>query len=314
MARSRMRRFSRRTSGTGKRSRVPAVVLCVVIFLVLCFSISIVIGILLGQRADEVSTAPKYHFDKVEYVSGDKTVKSIEGYHFNKGSSAGDYYVQGIYDFSFCLRHEDGSLDHASEIAEAMGLDAADTASLADVVESIHYEGGRACGYFYVNAFDESNAHLREVLKAYELALISEMTQSGIDEILLVGISVTDENIDEVEEFLARASLSSQKTAIGAEVSLETLKSTEDEVYHAARLKNACDFLALDLKYMTLADADSNWSDDGHRLPSNLETVVDEMQYYIKQYKVRLVFAREYSSIYKTALSLGIVDFQIVGK
>ena len=315
MAKRRMKRYSRRTRTAGKTSRVSLIVLCVVIFLVLSISVSVVIGILLGKRSQEVSNRPKYEFDKVEYQSGGKTVKSIEGYYFAKGASAADYYVQGIRDFSFCLRHKDGSLDFSSDIAKKLGFDFADTESgVKQTVSGIKTEGGRACGYFYVRAFNETNDGLRDVYEAYELALIEEMVQSGIDEILLLGIDVNKDNIDEVERFVAKASLMSQSTAIGVAVSLDTLSKTEREIYYAARIKNACDFLALDLCHLTVNDGESGVSEDGQRVPGKLEDIIGQNEYYIKQYGLRLLFSRDESQIYKAAMALGIVDFQIVGR
>lgn len=315
MAKRRAKRYGRRTRVAGKRSRTPVVVLCVAIFLVLCVAVSVVIGVLLGKRADELSARPKFEFEKVEYQSGGKNVSSIEGYYFEKGASTSDYYAQGIRDFSLCLRHEDGALDHSSVIAQTLGFDASDEQySVPRTVGRIHTEGGRACGYFYVGAFDEQNGALRDVYVAYELALIEEMAQSGIDEILLLGIEVTDENIDAVEQFLAKAAISAPNTAIGAAISLETLRATDNEVYYAARMKNACDFLALDLCHLTLEDTRDTVDKGGDVVPSTLEYTISQNEYYIKTYKLRLLFDKEHSSIYRSAVAFGVVDFQIVGK
>ncbi|MBE6584751.1 MAG: hypothetical protein E7649_07260 [Ruminococcaceae bacterium] len=315
MAKRRMKRYSRRTSGPQKRSRAPLIILCVAIFVVLCLAVSVVIGILLKDQAENAMDRPRYDFEKIEYQVGNKTVKSIEGYHFSKGSNAYDYYAQGIEDFSFCLRHYDGSLDHYSSVAEVTGFDAMDSSvSLDGVVDDIKDAGGRACGYFYVTSFDEQDDKVREVYKAYELALISEMADSGIDEIILLGINVTDENIGEVEEFLAKAASDAKNVAIGAAVSWDTLMLTEKETYHAARIKNSCDFLALDLCHMTVEDTNEGRDEEGNRLPSVFELSISRAQYYLKTYRVRLIFSAAQSSIYRTALELGIVDFQIVGK
>ena len=315
MARRRTTRFSRRTGASQKRSRVPAYILCVVIFLVLCFAISIAIGVLLDQSSDRISSRPKYDFQKVEYIKGNKSVKSIEGYFFAKGASAEDYYIQEIRDFSFCVRHNSGSLDYASTVADAFGFDESDGyTDLETVVKEIQNAGGRACGYFYVRAFNETNDGLRDVYAAYELALIEEMAQSGIDEILLLGIDVDNDNADEVEQFVAKASLMAKNTAIGVAVSLDTLRRTEQEIYYAARIKNACDFLALDLCHLTVKDGESGISEDGQRVPGKLEDIIGQNEYYIKSYSLRLVFCRDESQIYKAAIELGIVDFQIVDR
>jgi len=89
---------------------------------------------------------------------------------------------------------------------------------------------------------------------------------------------------------------------------------TEKETYHAARIKNSCDFLALDLCHMTVEDTNEGRDEEGNRLPSVFELSISRAQYYLKTYRVRLIFSAAQSSIYRTALELGIVDFQIVGK
>lgn len=311
----RMKTYAKRSRVAGKSSRKPAAILCVVIFLVLCVSVSVIIGVLLGRKADEVNARPKFEFEKIKYQSGAKSVMSIEGYHFAKGASASDYYAQGIEHFSFCLRHDDGTLDYSSEVAETLGFDVTDRYDdLELVVKSIKSAKGRACGYFYVTAFDEQDSRLREVYKAYQLALIEEMALSGIDEILLLGIDVSEDNIAEVEEFLARAAICAPNTAIGVSVSLETLGATDRETYFAARMKNACDFLALDLCHLTLEDADPGESEDGQPVPSPFERILEQNEYYIRSYGLRLIFSRDYSQIYRDAIELGVVDFQIVGR
>ena len=315
MAGRRTKRFSRRTGAERKRSRVPAYILCIVIFLVLSFAISVVIGLLLRQSADRITSRPKYDFQKVEYQKGNKTLKSIEGYFFAKGSSAADYYMQGIEDFSMSLRHTGGALDYSSTVAATLGLDTSDeSSSLYNVVRDIHDVGGRACGYFYVKAFEQSDKSLRDVYAAYELSLIGEAAESGIDEILLLGITVTDENTREVEDFLARASRSAQSCAIGVAVSADTLKLTEDEIYYVARLKESCDFVALDLTHLTLNDTEPQTDGEGNQLPSTFETVLEQNEYYIRTYGLRLLFSKQEYLIYRTAIELGVVDFQIVDK
>ena len=315
MARRRATRFSRRTGAPKKRSRGPVAVLCVVIFLVLCFAVSVVIGMLLGQSADRISSRPRYDFQRVEYQKGNKTVKSIEGYFFAKGSSAYDYYMQGIEDFSMSIRRADGTLDYASRVAETFGLDGYDEYNLlSSVVDDVKGAGGRACGYFYVNAFDEKNENLRDVYAAYELALIKEAAQSGIDELLLVGIAVTEDNIDAVEEFLARAATEAENCAIGVAVTLGTLRLTEDEIYLAERMRRSCDFLALDLTHLKVADTEPTKDADGNYKPSAFEEILEQNEYYIKTYGLRMLFSRQEYVIYRTALELGVVDFQIIDK
>jgi hypothetical protein len=275
--------------------------------------VSVVIGVLLGQSADKADSRPKYNFSKFEYQKGNKNVKSIEGYFFAKGSSAEDYYMQGIEDFSLGIRRADGTLQYSSGVADEFGINGYDDfASLSGVVRDIHDAGGRACGYFYVRAFDERDEGLRSVYAAYELALINEAARSGIDEILLVGINVAEGNIDAVEEFLARASAAAENVAIGVAVSLDTLRLAEQEVYYLQRLDNSCDFLAIDLTHLTVKDVESQKDAQGKIVPGALETILEQNEYYVKNFKLRLLFSRQEYLIYRTALELGVVDFQII--
>ena len=152
-------------------------------------------------------------------------------------------------------------------------------------------------------------------MQSYELALINEVARSGADDILLLGLSADEENIAEVEEFVARAAIASENTPLGVSVGTSLLDLAGKEIYLAARLRKNCDFIALDLTQLTQADGESDGEDsDGRPLPSRLEATLEKYQYYIKSYCLRILFAKEESKLYIPALELGVVDLQIVGK
>ena len=123
MAKRRITKYSRRRGRAEHRSKAPAIVLTVILFVVLCLVISVAIGILLGQKAESLPDKQKYDFEKVEYTSGNKTVRSVEAYHFPRGASADDYASQEIEFFSFELRREDGTLNYGSAVGEVMAID-----------------------------------------------------------------------------------------------------------------------------------------------------------------------------------------------
>ena len=312
MAKRRINRYSRRRARTERRSKAPVIILCIVLFILLCLVASVAIGIALGNKADGVGNIPQYNFERFEYKRGDKTVRSVEAYFFPKGTSAADYASQEITDFSFEIRAKDGALNYASAVGEELGFDTVDSVlSLSDVVKDIHGEGGYACGYFYVTSFECADAALREVYKAYEIALIEEASRSGVDDILLIGLDVNTSNIDEAEEFVARAATAAKTSAVGIMLSEQTLLLTDNEVYFAARLKNCCDYLALDLTDVAYQE-DLGKDENGQAVKSQLEATVDRVQYFIETYKIRVIFGRGRSNLYRQALDIGLVDMQVI--
>ncbi len=316
MAKHRIRKYSRRTRSQYKKSRAP-IVLSVIAFLLLSLIISVVVGILLSNRVQNIGESPKrFDFQKPEYILGDKKISSVEAYNFPKGASAQSYIAQDINDLSVCVRHKDGRIDYSLEAAENLKLDDVDAAlSFSSLCEEAHRSGGRVCAYVYIGSFEIEDRYLREIKTAYEIALINEIAVSGADDILLLGINITGENISEVEAFLVRASIAAEKTPLGISVSEELLDQTENEIYLASRVKNSCDYLALDLTHLVIGDGESNGVDgNGERLPSTLEKTLEENEYYIKSYSLRVLFSKEHSRLYIPALELGVTDLQIVGE
>ncbi len=315
MARHRIKKYSRRTGSQYKKSKLP-VILSVIAFLLLSLVISVAVGLMLGKRAEE-SGEPEYRFDfkKTEYDSKGKLVRPCEAYYFPKGSSAPDYISQGIKDLSVCLLHADRRADYQLKFSDEYG-EVSDGAELfSELCASAHASGGRVCAYIYITSFDLKDSYERDIAKAYELALINEAANAGADDILLLGIDVTEKNISEAEEFVARAAIAAERVPLGVSVTQETLELTEKEIYHAARLRRNCDYLALDLTHLKLHDGESMSNDqNGDPLPSKLEALLEKYEYYIKSYDMRMLFSSENSKLYIPALALGVTDLQIVGE
>ena len=314
MAKYRIRKYSRRTKSQYKKSRAP-IVLSVIAFLLLSVIISAAIGISLAKRVEDAESLDKiFDFEKVEYKSGDKTVSGVEAYYFPKGADGASYVAQEIYDLSVCVGHKNGDLDYYFEVGEQYGFDNMDGSySFAALCESTHTAGGRVCAYLYIGAFQIEDAYQREIRKAYEIALIHEMAVSGADDILLLGIDVNADNIAEVESFVAKAALAAENAPLGVAVSVDAVAQNDSEVYFAARLRSACDYLALDLTYLTMTDSESRGVDeDGKRQPSLLEDTLVGHKYYIESYPMRVLLPKAHSKLYVPTLALGITDMQIV--
>ncbi|MBR3879779.1 MAG: hypothetical protein IKJ24_06655 [Clostridia bacterium] len=316
MAGHRIRKYSRRTRSQYKKSVAP-IVLSVIAFLLLSVIISVVIGISLQRRVEETGESDKrFDFPKVEYNSGDKVVSGVEAYNFPKGADAASYIMQDIPDLSVCIRHRDGEMDYYFDVAGQYGFDDMDsTYSFSTLCNAAHGAGGRVCAYLYIGAFEIEDEYQREIRKAYEIALIREAAESGADDILLLGLDVKGDNIAEIEAFVAKAAIAADKTPLGVAVSVDTVAQNDKEIYYAARLRSACDYLALDLTHLTLTDGSSKGEDEnGNKLPSLLEETLAAHEYYIKSYPMRVLLASDQSKLYIPTLALGVTDMQIVGE
>lgn len=308
--RSRMSKFSRRRAIDGQKSRtVVAFVVAIVAIALLSVVVSVAVGLALGSKADGVEVKKEYELKQYEYSSGNKTVKPVNAYAYSLGKDPKSYTSVGITDLSVCLRYSDGTLAYTSLIGVDMPEDDSDT--LGRHVDYVHQNGGRVCAYFYVNSFDEKNVHMKDLLAAYEIALVNEAARCGVDDIMLVGINVDEESIDFVESFIARAAIAAEDALLGVLVSPETVKLLEDGTYLAARVRSVCDFIALDLRALS-PDADKTAASLEENEKSELEVLLDEMEYYVSSYKMRIVLSKNNSELYDGLVSLGVNNIQII--
>lgn len=305
--RRRRSKYSRRTLLNRDRSRVWVYIMAIAAFVALCLMISVGVGLLLGKKAGEHS--PRYDFNSKTYYSGDKLVKPVDAHPYTFGDYAGLLTGVGITDFSVCLRSSDGAITYDTEYDVSFGEEIAEGVSpLSKYTTYIHESGGYVCAYFHVISFTVEDEHLREIYKAHELALLSEAARSGADEIMLVGLDISEENIDEIERFVSDAASAAGTAVLGALIAPEVFKLTEEGIYHAARLRAVSDFVALDLR-----DLPNNADSVKVGEISLLEQVLDEMEYYVSSYSMRVVLSEDNSALYDAMRELGVANIQIIG-
>lgn len=151
-------------------------------------------------------------------------------------------------------------LPFASAVMDAAGITHG-TWPLSREVDRLHGNGFTVTGVFTVTSFDEEDEAMAVYRKGVELALLTEFAQAGLNDILLVGVPMGTEALDAAAvTYLRDAKLAvtevSETVSVGVALDADAFYRTEEEtpVYSdrlsPARALTACDYLAVDLRYV----------------------------------------------------------------
>ncbi len=305
-------KYKKRKKAKGRSSRKIISVLVAILVLVICFAIAVIVGLVLGKKADQYASKSKYDFNYEPYQSGDKTVKAVDALDYTLGESARGYIKNGEGYLSFCLKNAAGELSFISSTAAEAGIAQNESSiSLADEMAYIHGLGGYACAYIFSTAFDCEDIYLREIYKAYELALIREAAECGVDDILIVGLEVNAGNIAEVEKYVSDAASAAGKAPLGVLVSREVVLMANDGVYFASRIRAVCDYLALDLRDLDKNEMLESIDPDGN---NGIDAILGELGYYIEVYQMRMVLGSKNEELRESLRDLGVRNTQIIAE
>lgn len=151
---------------------------------------------------------------------------------------------------SVTLRQKDAEgrmrLAYSSPVSLEYRIDTVGDAELSDGVELISENWGKRtkiCGVFEI---DHPNrpAETREIMRAYEISLLCELAEAGIDEIILVGFgSDTESGVAFISDVYERVGRS---TAIGLALPFEYVNSSDARA-KLVELSKKCALLAIDL-------------------------------------------------------------------
>ena len=293
---AKFKKYSRRTQRAKISPRVWIIALAIVAFIALSLIISIAVGSALGKRAAatvngglDIAVEP--------YYSGDRMVQAVNTGTYEMNFDVSDI-KRGKVGLSFCLQDDLGNLGYDPAIGFAPEGVKLGEHTVASHTEYIKKHNGYICGYIFVRTFDIKDEYQREIYRAYEMALIHNATANGVNEVLLVLPRITDSNINEIERYVSDASKASQGGAVGVLLSSELYQITESGVYYASRLRAVCDFAALDLRRATASD---------------IESILEKNEFYIKSYPLRGVFCKSNKAVADIAREYGMTSIQIIG-
>ena len=293
---AKFKKYSRRTSRAKVSSRVWIIALAIAAFVLLSFIIAIAVGVSLGKRADAVSKGG-LDIAVEDYYSGDRFVPAVDTgiYEMNFDVTP---LKRGSVGLSFCLQDDLGGVDYDPEIGFAPEGISFGEHTVSSHTEYIKRHDGYVCGYIFVRTFDIKDKYQRELYRAYEMALISNATASGVDEVLLVLPKITDSNVSEIEGYVSDASKASHGGAVGVLLRPELYQVTDSGVYYASRLRAVCDFAAIDLRRASASD---------------IEAILTSNEFYIKSYPLRGVFCESNMAVADIAREYGMTSIQIIG-
>jgi len=157
---------------------------------------------------------------------------------------------------SLSLRQNDAQsgemlLAYSSPISLEYAIDEVGNTALDEGLSAIRdFYGDRMpiCGVFEISYLDRS-ATSRDIMRTYEIALIGELIDAGVEEILLVGFE------DDIEEGISFISAiygqKGRRTVIGLVLDFDYLVAP-DAQENIAQITEKCGFLALDLHSLTV--------------------------------------------------------------
>ena len=208
----------------------------------------------------------------------------------------------------------DGVPQYDSPVACSLGRQAenASDVTLARLFAAILNENCRIAATFACHWQDETDPSLRRVERTYEAALVTEIAAAGADEVLLTGLAINEENLQEVALFLREIRESCPAAVIG--ISLPTALMLGDTRVETARtLLTWVDHLALDLSdYDTHTVSDTAEDGTVTRAVATLPQVLDLLDPAIRRYQMRLILPVSMYEQLITVQELGYENWQII--
>ncbi|MBE6548013.1 MAG: hypothetical protein E7667_03940 [Ruminococcaceae bacterium] len=302
-------KYARRSSVNSKRKKVLPIVLIAVGAVAVLFAVAVGIGAYLRGKADRYEPHKQYKFEDnspPQNQGGGSVCAPLHKY----GNSIYALVSKG-YDAISVSLGTSSSVDFSTDITQSVSGAVCGETDLEKYAQDIHDNDAIACGYFYSEAFSISDENDRRIRKAYEISLLCDAAQKGIDDILILGINVDENNCDEVARYLSEIA-SAADGAVGIAVNAGVFLLSENEVYVAGKLKSACDFIAMDLTGLDFSDVADQKEDFDER--EELGNYLETLSYYISQYYARLIFSDANSKYFDMVIEFGLPNTQVVGK
>ena len=283
MLRRRRRVQNRYNPGRGKKSgRFKLVVILVAVVAVIC---AVITGLVLGNKAKKSNLESYGRHNLTSYGGVDKpaedyvALRDIQAMYVDViGMDKSDFRnsVSNLADgnaVAFKVNDSEGNLFVSFECAEKISFQPSNSnitpSEISDVASD---EGKVSVAYFYSAATLEENSSVRALKIGEEIALVTELANSGIDELLLFGIKSAD-NMEYVNAYLCLAEAACNRTNICVVLEAEALKNA-DAVKIISATEGYADAYALDFSGVSNAE---------------LGKMIEQCAYFITNYNARIL-------------------------
>ena len=311
------RKYSRRSSRSIRRSKKIPVILgicaLVLLFVGVIVLAATLVGMSLKSQVEKYEEEPAFEYimPQVQLKGPSGDVREVDAHIFTFDKNPEAFVKVGESDLSVMLRDAEGTLYYNSEIAQSVGWDMVyKSVDLTEKIESIHNAGGYACAYMYLGGFSDQG-NLTEMTREYERQLILEAAASGVDEILILGVDVSSNNLDDVLLFISKIKSQAGDCKIGIELDYYDIVSHNEDKYRAQMMLQVCDFLALDASSVPCKENSEELDLDIEEAQKDFFTAIEEIYYYMSGMKVRLAFNNNENGMYKSVSECTYVNRQM---
>lgn len=311
----RRRRRMKRQRDNKTAKRVTIVVLCVVLAVVL----TVIFGNHLKNKAaagqDGDTTAPSDTTarvndpstpdDKVNVEAGYLDLFVAEGKEKSAKKTAEEFFATSYTAASFILRDGEGSLLYTSDVASALGQKSASALDMKELVGLLSERDIYTVGCFASAAFAPETAQMYDVILSYESALIRELFEFGVDEILLTSIPLAADDMSASVAYISSLkSALPEGSRLGVAIPYGRL-SDEGISIITKELSNVTDFIGIDMSGFAYND-----------VYADTDAFIKENVLYISRYNMRMILPDLETSVFTRVLdALGanaIYNWQII--
>ncbi len=247
--------------------------------------IALVIGNVLGDTADDLPSDPSVPANIYKYTGAD--VPPVDAWHISlSGKTFGDIEASvnslpsSVTAVSLYMRDADGVPTYSSDVYSAVTGKQIFGVSLKDVVGLLHAKGHYVSGCFDIRAPQIAGTDGCSALANFETELICEAFESGIDELILLGLPSGEDSIYIAAGIFENVRKKYPTAVIGAGIDYKLMLSDAGAEALLGYL-NFADFCAIDTA-------------GARAVGLNAVGIVKGLEYVFETYPIRLLF--EFSS------------------
>lgn len=306
-----IKRMRRRTShGHGTRRLTPLAI--VAICLGGAVLITLIVGNILRLTLDEELyrklTEGESTTGETQAPAPDDYGVTVQAPVYALGDDIAD--LAGYTAISVPLNRADGSLNYTSPVAVWQGRVCAAEITLAQGLDATYGFVRHISGVYRVQAFSQGGTELWRACALEEGALLDEFFSAGGTEVLLTDLPYATRSATELVDYVkAIRGAVGEDASFGVALPLEAVSGKEGGTL-LERLLTVCDFYAVDLRGVEIADPTVN--DLG--LSTGALEVLQQTAYYRSQYNARLLLSQSQEALLYAVEYRMISNYQITAE